>query len=146
MVVRMLLVVVIVFITLWLPYRGLLVYNSFATLLNKKKFMDLWFLMFAKTCIYINSAIKPILYNVMSGKFRRAFHKLLRCPRTAAIGNSGSVTASTTSGIFSSLRKSLKKSTPEEPDLKTDPGSSNDMNISSFKEPVQEDSYGQTEL
>ncbi|GLG97869.1 Uncharacterized protein GBIM_04541 [Gryllus bimaculatus] len=53
-VVRMLAAVVAVFAALWLPYRGMLVYNSFATLFQKDKFMDLWFLMFAKTCVYIN--------------------------------------------------------------------------------------------
>ncbi|KAJ9596702.1 hypothetical protein L9F63_012273, partial [Diploptera punctata] len=78
-VVKMLVVVVAVFALLWLPYRGMLVYNSFATLFSKKPFMDLWFLMFAKTCVYINSAINPILYNAMSIKFRRAFHRTLVC-------------------------------------------------------------------
>uniref|UniRef100_A0A1B6F286 G-protein coupled receptors family 1 profile domain-containing protein n=1 Tax=Cuerna arida TaxID=1464854 RepID=A0A1B6F286_9HEMI len=75
----MLAMVVAVFATLWLPYRGLLVYNSFAILFSKPKYMDLWFLMFAKTCVFINSAINPILYNAMSTKFRRAFQKLLLC-------------------------------------------------------------------
>ncbi|KAL1124517.1 hypothetical protein AAG570_001143 [Ranatra chinensis] len=50
----MLSVVVAVFAVLWLPYRGMLVYNSFATMFNRPPFMDLWFLMFAKTCVYIN--------------------------------------------------------------------------------------------
>lgn len=50
----MLVVVVVIFATLWLPYRGMLVYNSFATMYSSPTFMDLWFLMFAKTCVYIN--------------------------------------------------------------------------------------------
>ena len=53
----MLVVVVVIFATLWLPYRGMLVYNSFATMYSKASFMDLWFLMFAKTCVYINRYI-----------------------------------------------------------------------------------------
>ncbi|XP_073988364.1 thyrotropin-releasing hormone receptor-like isoform X2 [Rhodnius prolixus] len=80
-VVKMLAVVVAVFAVLWLPYRGLLVYNSFMTLFGKSPFMDLWYLMFAKTCVYINSAINPFLYNAMSTKFRRAFHRMLVCKR-----------------------------------------------------------------
>jgi thyrotropin-releasing hormone receptor len=44
----------VIFATLWLPYRGLLVYNSFATMTVKPAYMDLWYLMFAKTCIYMN--------------------------------------------------------------------------------------------
>ncbi|KAK7505364.1 hypothetical protein BaRGS_00003526, partial [Batillaria attramentaria] len=74
-VIRMLVVVVLVFATLWMPYRVMVVYNSFA----EKKFMDLWFLMFSRTLIYINCAINPILYNVMSVKFRRAFKNHLCC-------------------------------------------------------------------
>lgn len=53
-VVKMLIVVVVVFAALWLPYRGMLVYNSFAMMFEKERFMDLWFLMFAKTCVFIN--------------------------------------------------------------------------------------------
>ncbi len=44
----------VIFATLWVPYRGLLVYNSFATIMEQPAFMDLWYLMFAKTCIYMN--------------------------------------------------------------------------------------------
>ncbi|XP_076355137.1 thyrotropin-releasing hormone receptor-like [Tachypleus tridentatus] len=74
-VVKMLAVVVAVFATLWLPYRTLVVYNSFA----KERYMEPWFLMFCKTMIFINSAINPILYNAMSVKFRRAFKRTLSC-------------------------------------------------------------------
>ncbi|XP_035701973.1 thyrotropin-releasing hormone receptor [Folsomia candida] len=74
-VVKMLCMVVIIFAILWLPYRGLLVYNSFA----QEKFMDLWFLIFAKTCVFINSAINPILFNAMSLRFRTAFGRVLSC-------------------------------------------------------------------
>ncbi|XP_076334640.1 thyrotropin-releasing hormone receptor-like [Tachypleus tridentatus] len=74
-VVKMVAVVVAVFATLWMPYRVLLVYNS----LSKERYMELWFLMFCKTMIFINSAINPILYNAMSVKFRRAFKRVLSC-------------------------------------------------------------------
>lgn len=76
----MLVVVVAVFATLWLPYRALLVYNSFAS----HRYMELWFLMFCKTMIFVNSAINPILYNALSVKFRRAFKDMLCCdPRSS---------------------------------------------------------------
>jgi hypothetical protein len=74
-VVRMLIVVVGTFTTLWLPYRAMVVYNSFAA----TKMLDLWFLLFCRTMVYINSAINPILYNAMSVKFRRAFRRVLCC-------------------------------------------------------------------
>ena len=50
----MLIVVVTIFALLWLPHRGLLVYNTVASLNQTPLQMDLWYLMFAKTCIYIN--------------------------------------------------------------------------------------------
>lgn len=53
-VVKMLACVVLIFATLWLPYRGMLVYNSLRTIYEKEPFMDLWYLMFAKSCIYMN--------------------------------------------------------------------------------------------
>lgn len=71
----MLVVVVAVFATLWLPYRGLVVYNSIA----EHRWMELWYLLFAKTLIFVNSAINPILYSALSHKFRRAFRKMLAC-------------------------------------------------------------------
>ncbi|XP_075213821.1 thyrotropin-releasing hormone receptor-like [Lycorma delicatula] len=82
-VVKMLALVVAVFAVLWLPYRGLLVYNSLASLYSRDRFMNLWYLMFAKTCVFINSAINPILYSAMSSKFRRGFQKLLICRKTS---------------------------------------------------------------
>ncbi|XP_055340650.1 thyrotropin-releasing hormone receptor-like [Paramacrobiotus metropolitanus] len=72
--VRMLVIVVIVFAVLWLPYRGLLVYNSF----GKKPFMDKYFVLFAKTLVYCNSAVNPFLYTVLSRKFRMAFFRILQ--------------------------------------------------------------------
>ena len=53
-VVKMLACVVLIFATLWVPYRGMLVYNTITAMNKMKPFMDLWYLMFAKTCIYIN--------------------------------------------------------------------------------------------
>lgn len=71
--VRMLLAVVILFAVLWLPYRALLVYNSLA----QKPLLNLWYLFFAKSSIFVNSAINPIMYNAMSKKFRSAFRDVV---------------------------------------------------------------------
>ena len=71
----MLAVVVVMFATLWMPYRVYVVYNSFAV----ERYQDLWFLLFCRIMVYMNSAINPILYNAMSVKFRRAFKRLLYC-------------------------------------------------------------------
>ncbi|XP_051247494.1 thyrotropin-releasing hormone receptor b [Dicentrarchus labrax] len=74
---KMLAVVVILFATLWMPYRTLVVVNSFLD----EAYLDNWFLLFCRICIYLNSAINPVIYNAMSQKFRAAFRKICRCGR-----------------------------------------------------------------
>ncbi|KAF7657729.1 hypothetical protein LDENG_00022890 [Lucifuga dentata] len=74
---KMLAVVVILFATLWMPYRTLVVVNSFLD----QAYLDNWFLLFCRSCIYLNSAINPVIYNAMSQKFRAAFRKICRCGR-----------------------------------------------------------------
>lgn len=73
----MLAVVVVLFALLWMPYRTLVLINSFVS----TPYLDAWFLLFCRTCIYANSAINPVVYNLMSQKFRSAFRGLYRCHR-----------------------------------------------------------------
>ncbi|XP_061533395.1 thyrotropin releasing hormone receptor 2 isoform X1 [Phycodurus eques] len=72
---KMLAVVVIIFALLWMPYRTLVLINSFVS----TPYLDSWFLLFCRTCIYANSAINPVIYNAMSQKFRSAFRGLYHC-------------------------------------------------------------------
>ncbi|XP_051918085.1 thyrotropin releasing hormone receptor 2 [Hippocampus zosterae] len=72
---KMLAVVVILFALLWMPYRTLVLINSFVS----TPYLDAWFLLFCRTCIYSNSAINPVIYNAMSQKFRSAFSGLYHC-------------------------------------------------------------------
>lgn len=72
---KMLAVVVILFALLWLPYRTLVVVNSFID----PPYHNSWFLLFCRMCIYTNSAVNPIVYNLMSQKFRVAFRNLCSC-------------------------------------------------------------------
>ncbi|KAM6958793.1 thyrotropin-releasing hormone receptor b [Aplochiton taeniatus] len=74
---KMLAVVVILFAVLWMPYRTLVVVNSFLD----QAYLDTWFLLFCRSCVYLNSAINPVIYNAMSQKFRAAFRKLCLCGR-----------------------------------------------------------------
>ncbi|XP_066541152.1 thyrotropin releasing hormone receptor 2 [Hoplias malabaricus] len=76
---KMLAVVVVLFALLWMPYRTLVLINSFVS----TPYLDAWFLLFCRTCIYANSAINPVVYNLMSQKFRSAFRGLYRCQRQA---------------------------------------------------------------
>ncbi|NXO70765.1 TRFR protein, partial [Phainopepla nitens] len=77
---KMLAVVVALFAVLWLPYRTLVVVNSFVD----PPYLNTWFLLFCRLCIYLNSAINPIIYNLMSQKFRAAFRKLYKCQERRA--------------------------------------------------------------
>ncbi|XP_061703066.1 osteoclast stimulatory transmembrane protein isoform X2 [Syngnathoides biaculeatus] len=72
---KMLAAVVVLFGLLWMPYRTLVVVNSFL----EPPYHDPWFLLFCRMCIYANSAINPIIYNLMSQKFRAAFRELCEC-------------------------------------------------------------------
>lgn len=74
-VVRMLIVIVVLFGTLWLPYRIVVVYNSFQD--GLLQFKDSWFWLFCRTMVFINSAINPVIYNMLSVKFRRAFRDIV---------------------------------------------------------------------
>ncbi|KFZ63042.1 Thyrotropin-releasing hormone receptor, partial [Antrostomus carolinensis] len=77
---KMLAVVVVLFALLWMPYRTLVVVNSFMD----PPYLNIWFLLFCRLCIYLNSAINPIIYNLMSQKFRAAFRKLCKCEEKSA--------------------------------------------------------------
>lgn len=76
----MLAVVLVLFALLWMPYRTLVVVNSFMD----PPYLNIWFLLFCRICIYLNSAINPIIYNLMSQKFRAAFRKLCKCEAKSA--------------------------------------------------------------
>uniref|UniRef100_A0A670YPP5 Thyrotropin-releasing hormone receptor n=1 Tax=Pseudonaja textilis TaxID=8673 RepID=A0A670YPP5_PSETE len=74
LVTKMLAVVVALFALLWMPYRTLVLVNSFV----EHPYLDRWFVLFCRICIYTNSAINPIIYNLMSQKFRLAFMRLCK--------------------------------------------------------------------
>ncbi|KAH7730132.1 CRE-NMUR-4 protein [Aphelenchoides avenae] len=73
-VIKMLAVVVFIFAVCWLPYRAMVMYNSFAS----SRWDPDWYIFLSKTMIFFNCAINPILYNLMSAKFRQAFGRLLK--------------------------------------------------------------------
>ena len=71
----MLAVVVALFALLWMPYRTLVVVNS----VTDPPCTNAWVLLFCRVCVYCNSAINPVIYNLMSQKFRVAFRRLCGC-------------------------------------------------------------------
>lgn len=95
----MLAVVALLFAVLWTPYRTLVLLNSFLA----QPFLDPWVLLFCRTCVYTNSAVNPVIYSLMSQKFRAAFLKLCWCRaagpqrRTACVPTSNYSAAQETS-------------------------------------------------
>lgn len=92
---KMLAVVVVLFAVLWMPYRTLVVVNSFLD----RAYLDRWFLLFCRLCIYLNSAINPLIYNAMSQKFRDAFRKIWGCGRKSSGGAAACSVALASSGV-----------------------------------------------
>lgn len=81
-VVLMLGAVVLSFFVCLLPFRVLTLWIIFVPeetfhSLNMETYYNL--LYFCRIMWYLNSAINPILYNLMSSKFRKGFFKLCRC-------------------------------------------------------------------
>uniref|UniRef100_A0A3P8UJQ0 Thyrotropin-releasing hormone receptor n=1 Tax=Cynoglossus semilaevis TaxID=244447 RepID=A0A3P8UJQ0_CYNSE len=87
---KMLAMVVVLFALLWMPYRTLVLINSFVS----TPYLDAWFLLFCRTCIYANSAINPVIYNAMSQRFRFAFRSLYRCQPPEGMSRSQDLTSS----------------------------------------------------
>lgn len=107
----MLAVVVILFALLWMPYRTLVVVNSFL----EEPYLDAWFLLFCRSCIYLNSAVNPVIYNAMSQKFRAAFRKLCLCGRRQSSSTKGaySVALTYSAGKDTSMVESTEHYTTE---------------------------------
>ncbi|KAG7478345.1 hypothetical protein MATL_G00079470 [Megalops atlanticus] len=125
---KMLAVVVVLFALLWMPYRTLVVVNS----LMDPPYLNVWFLLFCRMCIYTNSAINPIVYNLMSQKFRAAFRKLCRCRRQRQ--RPEKVTRYTVPVYYSAIKDSSHESTTdhdvtEQEDVGGSPGAGKRVNF-----------------
>ncbi|GFR69509.1 growth hormone secretagogue receptor type 1-like [Elysia marginata] len=77
----MLVGIIVLFFVCLLPFRVLTLSLTFADFnvmqkMGVERYLN--FLWFCRLLIYINSAGNPIIYNIFSTKFRRAFQKVLR--------------------------------------------------------------------
>ncbi|XP_052562488.1 growth hormone secretagogue receptor type 1-like isoform X1 [Culex pipiens pallens] len=131
-VVLMLGAVVLAFFTCLLPFRMLMLWiiivseETFQKLAVEKYYNLLYF---SRIMFYLNSAVNPILYNLMSSKFRKGFLRLCRCTRLwtrsgrrggKVRGRSATFTTTTNSSYLtsSSIRKSSEKYTLSLDDLR----------------------------
>ncbi|XP_043208827.1 neuromedin-U receptor 1-like, partial [Amphibalanus amphitrite] len=86
MVVRMLVAVVIVFFLCWAPFHAQRLLFTYGTVWDNwtsetLRTVNEWIFYVAGVLYYFNSAINPVLYNVMSKRFRVAFRENLCCRR-----------------------------------------------------------------
>ncbi|XP_005097426.1 thyrotropin-releasing hormone receptor-like [Aplysia californica] len=78
----MLVGIIVLFFVCLLPFRIIALLNIFSPpgwmmqQLGPSPFLNLMY--FCRLLIYVNSAGNPIIYNIVSTKFRRAFQKVLR--------------------------------------------------------------------
>ncbi|XP_009906950.2 thyrotropin-releasing hormone receptor [Dryobates pubescens] len=114
---KMLAVVVVLFALLWMPYRTLVVVNSFMD----PPYLNIWFLLFCRLCIYLNSAINPIIYNLMSQKFRAAFRKLCKCDKQSAEKAAPYAAPVYYSGVKDTSHDSTEHTATEQEDLNSLP-------------------------
>lgn len=74
--------VVFVFFICWLPLRVMALWQIFVSTeaFNSVNFDTLMFIILcSRLLVYINSSINPLLYNLISSKFRRAFKYTVSC-------------------------------------------------------------------
>ncbi|XP_055623553.1 growth hormone secretagogue receptor type 1 isoform X1 [Toxorhynchites rutilus septentrionalis] len=131
-VVLMLGAVVLAFFACLLPFRMLTLWiimvseETFQKLAVEKYYNLLYF---SRIMIYLNSAVNPILYNLMSSKFRKGFLRLCKCSRLCSQsgrrggkvrGRSATFTTTTTSSYLtsSSIRNNSEKYTLSLDDLR----------------------------
>ncbi|XP_062971935.1 motilin receptor-like [Elgaria multicarinata webbii] len=80
--VRMLVVLVLAFVICWLPFHiGRIIYINIMDL-NTMHFSQ-YFNIFALQLFYLSASINPILYNLVSKKYRAAVYKLLVTTKSA---------------------------------------------------------------
>lgn len=107
-VVMMLGAVVLSFFLCLLPFKALtfvvVVSSESIIALGPEKYYNI--LYFSRIMCYLNSSINPILYNLMSSKFREGFRRLLHLPKRDHLGRKGTITTTTTTLTTSSSRKS----------------------------------------
>lgn len=116
-VILMLGTVVLCFFLCLMPYRVLALWiivtpSELSDNVSPEKWYNI--LYFSRIMLYINSAINPILYNLMSSKFRIGFCKICICDGSADRGQNRRVqrtvtNGSTTSSSLSRTTNSLKK-------------------------------------
>ncbi|XP_063629949.1 uncharacterized protein LOC134801339 [Cydia splendana] len=114
-VILMLGTVVLCFFICLMPYRILILWiivtpSEWTESMNPETWYSV--LYFSRIMLYINSAINPILYNLMSSKFRIGFCKVCICYKKVAVRNQSvenRTNGSTTSSSLTRTTNSLKK-------------------------------------
>ncbi|CAM1329834.1 Ethr (predicted) [Pycnogonum litorale] len=117
-VITMLVAVVVCFFLCLAPLRAFQIWVIVVELEDLKKVgFQVYYniLYFCRIMYYINSAVNPVLYNVMSSKFRKAFRSQLACfmcskQRRRELHHQSTVKSNSSNYLSHSLRSELKRS------------------------------------
>jgi hypothetical protein len=87
-VVLMLIIIIVMFFVCLIPMKVMILYNILTTEEQKESlgleaYLNL--ICFARIMFYINSAVNPVLYNIVSTKFRHAFARAFSCESKSAL-------------------------------------------------------------
>nr|XP_054765519.1 growth hormone secretagogue receptor type 1-like [Lytechinus pictus] len=109
-VILMLANVVVVFFVCWMPYRVLNLWGIYSTPEEHNRLTSQQILAIVTVCrilVYMNSAINPILYNIISTKFRAAFKSVLPCASLRGRRRSMSSRSLSSTSSFRFTKKSV---------------------------------------
>ena len=82
---RMVIIVVVIFATCWMPIQIIFMVTAFGT--YPQTVSSTVIMMAAQCFAYMNSCVNPILYAFLSDNFRRSFRKVLCCSDTTRRGD-----------------------------------------------------------
>ncbi|XP_056143592.1 growth hormone secretagogue receptor type 1-like [Lampris incognitus] len=82
--VKMLGVIVLVFVLCWLPFHVGRTLFSLSLGSSVMYYLSQYFNLVSSVLFYLSAAVNPLLYNLMSARYRRAVHGLVRSRRTRA--------------------------------------------------------------
>lgn len=139
--------VVFTFFICLLPYRALTLWLMFVP--YEWNIMSLYgyeahylVLCVCRFMLYLNSAINPILYNLMSSKFRDGFRKLCGCKNGCGVhlGRRGTITTtSANTGLTFSSQRNTGLATPPPSALSLTPKKRSFVNLISIEKCEKQD-------
>ncbi|KAF6216164.1 hypothetical protein GE061_000503 [Apolygus lucorum] len=106
-IIRMLIAVVVTFFICWCPFHAQRLFYVYGQDLKFYKQLNEWIFDFSGVLYYLSATMNPILYNLMSVKYRAAFRQTLACATRRRGANRRRTMRETVTIRTSSLRESV---------------------------------------